>query len=46
MVWKEEVSEKMRTRSRGVYNDSSQTADTIAVVLALQGQVLTKYSAI
>lgn len=36
----------MRTRSRGVYNDSSGAADNVAVVLALQGQVLTKYSAI
>lgn len=42
----EGVSEKERTISKGVYNDSSETADNIAVVLALQGQVLTKYSAI
>lgn len=46
MVWKEGMSNKVRTGSTGVYNDSSGTADNIAVILALQGQVLTKYSAI
>lgn len=38
--------EKVRARCRGVCSDSSGIADNIAVVLALQGQVLTKYSAI